>query len=112
MVELITTIILFIGLIGMSVVIVRKIPVLAEFSPKEIEGGGTLEKLKEKIKNNGTLKSFSIEILLQKVLSKVRILTLKTECKTGTWLTKLRQKSIEKKNKFSNDYWKKIKRGK
>lgn len=112
MVELITTIILFIGLIGMSVVIIRKIPVLAEFSPKEIEGGGTLEKLKEKIKNNGTLKSFSIEILLQKILSKFRILTLKTECKTGAWLTKLRQKSIEKKNKFSNDYWKKIRRGK
>ncbi len=112
MVELIAAIILFIGLIGMSVIIIRKIPVLAELSTQEIKEEGTLEKLKEKIKNNGTIKSFSGEILLQKILSKIRILTLKTENKTGAWLAKLRQKSIEKKNRFSEDYWQKLKRRK
>ena len=112
MLELIAAIILIIGLIGMAVVVFRKIPVLVELPPQEIEGSGALGKLKNKIRNNGTLESFSGEILLQKILSKIRILTLKTDEKTDSWLTKLRQRSLEKKKKFSDDYWKRIRRGK
>lgn len=112
MIELITTIILFIGLIGMAVILFRKIPLLTELSPEEIKEPGAFGKIKEKIKNNGTLKSFSGELLLQKLLSKIRILTLKTDKKTDSWLTKLRQRSLEKKKKFSDDYWKRIRGGK
>jgi len=36
-------------------------------------------------------------------------LTLKTENKTACWLARLRQKN---KSKFSEDYWKKIRRKK
>jgi len=110
MLELTAAIILIIGLIGMAVVIFRKIPVLVELPPQEIEKPGALGKLKDKIRNNGTLESFSGEILLQKLLSKVRVLTLKTDEKTDSWLTKLRQRSLEKRKKFSADYWKKLKR--
>lgn len=110
MIELIALIIFLISLIGMGVIIIRKIPILAELPLEEIEKPSTLEKIKKKIKNNGTLKSFSGEILLQKLLSKIRIITLKTENKTGVWLTKLRKRSLEKKNKFSDDFWKKIKK--
>lgn len=108
MIEIIFTIILFVGLIGMSVIIFRKIPVLLELKPEEIKPGA-LEKIKEKIKNNGTLRSFSKEILLHKILSKFRILTLKTENKTSAWLKQLREKN---KNKFSEDFWDKVRRGK
>lgn len=111
MLELIATIILIIGLIGMTVVVFRKIPVLAKLSLQEIEPG-PLSKLKEKVKNNGALKVFSSEILLQKILSKIRFLAWKADRKTDTWLTKSRQRSLEKKNKFSDDFWKKIRRGK
>lgn len=111
MAELIATIILFIGLIGMAIILLWKIPVLAELSPKEIKGPGVFGVIKNKIENKELLKTFSGEILLQKILSKFRILTLKTENKTNTWLGKLRQRSLGKKKKFSDDYWKKI-RGK
>lgn len=97
---------------GMIVIVIRKLPVLSGLSPQTVKEPGTLEKIKKKIKNNGTFKSFSGEILLQKALSKIRIITLKTENKTGDWLAKLRQKSIEKKNRFSEDYWQKLKRRK
>lgn len=113
MIVLIATIIFFIGLIGMSIIVIKKIPVLNELPEIEVQRIGILERLKHKVKNNGTVKSFSSkELLLQKVLSKFRILTLKTDKKTSNLLAKLRQKSIENKKKFSEDYWKRIRRGK
>ena len=110
MVELIATITLFIGLMGMAVIIFRKIPVLAKLSPEEIKEAGALRKITRKIKDNGTFKSFSGELVLQKVLSKIRIITLKTDNKTGIWLAKLRQRTLKKKNKFLDDYWQKVKK--
>lgn len=113
MMVLIATIIFFIGLIGMGIIIFRKIPALNELPETEIQRIGILGRLKHKIKNNGTVKSFSSkELLLQKTLSKFRILTLKTDKKTSNLLAKLRQKSIENKKKFSEDYWKRIRGGK
>ena len=111
MIELFAIVSLVIGLIGMGVIIVRKIPVLTELSPQEIEPI-SLRKLRKKIKDRETFKSFSKGILLQKILSKIRVLTLKTDNKTSTWLMKLRQKSAEKKSDFSDDYWEKIRKGK
>ncbi len=106
------TIILFIGLIGMGIIIARKIPVLTELSIEKTNGPGILEGIKKKVKGSNLLKLSSGEVLLQKVLSKIRVLTLKTDSKTSTWLSKLRQRSIKKKENFSDDYWKKIKRKK
>ncbi len=110
---LFATIIFFIGFIGMSIIIIKKIPVLVELPETEIKRPRIFGRLRHKIKNNGTVKSFSSkELLLQKVLSKFRILALKTDKKTSNLLVKLRQKSIENKKKFSEDYWKRIKGGK
>ena len=105
---LFATIIFFIGFIGMGVIIFRKIPVLVGLPETGIEKLGIFGKLKNRIKNNGTIKSFSKELLLQKILSKFRVLTLKTDKKTSNLLAKLRQKSIENRKKFSEDYWKRI----
>jgi len=113
MLELIILIIFLIGLIGMAVIIIKKIPVLLELPETEVEKIDIFRRLGHKIKNNGAVKSFSSkELLLQKILSKFRILTLKTDKKTSNLLAKLRQKSIENKKKFSEDYWKRIRRGK
>ena len=113
MIVLIATITLFIGLIGMSIIVIKKIPVLLELPETEIEKPRIFGRLRHKIKNNGTVKSFSSkELLMQKMLSKFRILTLRTDKKTSNLLAKLRQKSIENKKRFSEDYWKRIRRGK
>jgi len=103
MLELIAIIIFLIGLIGMAAIVFQKIPVLAELSAQKVEKPGVLGRFKHKVRNNGTIKSFSPLLLLQRILSGIRALTLRTE-------KKLRQKSI--KNKFSDDYWKRIRRGK
>jgi len=112
MLELFAIIILFIGLIGMGIIMMRKIPVLTELSAEKIGRPRVLEGIKKKVKKSNLLKVFSGEVLLQKTLSKIRVLTLKTDNKTSAWLSKLRQKSIKKKEGFSDDYWKKIKKGK
>jgi len=109
----ITAIIILVGsLFGIGAILLRKIPVLielpetsAEFNLKE-----SLLKLKEKIKFLKHLKIPAYEIFLQKILSKVRILTLKTESKTSNWLERLRQREIKKKNYFSDNYWQELKK--
>lgn len=110
--ELIAGIILFCSLLGMGAIILRKIPVLVELPEviKKPSGEPFWPKLKRKIKNTSGLKSFSYEIFLQKLLSRIRILTLKTDNKTSNWLQRLREKS--KKNKFqeNDNYWEEIKK--
>jgi len=113
MIVSIAIIIFFISLIGMGVIVIKKIPALVKLPEPEIKRPRFFSRLGHKVKNNGTVKSFSSrELLLQKMLSKFRILTLKTDKKTSSLLVKLRQKSIENKKKFSEDYWKRIRRGK
>jgi hypothetical protein len=110
MLELFATIIFFIGFFGMSVIILRKIPVLVELPIQEIERPKILKIIKERIKADGRIKSFSGDVLLQKALSRIRVLILKTDSKTSDWLAKLRQKSIKKKENFSDNYWQKLKK--
>ena len=58
----------------------------------------------------------SPELLLQKVLSQARVLSLKTEARISMWLEQLRKRAREKKNgtgEFAdNTYWKKLRRKK
>ena len=110
MAELIATIILFGGLVGMGVILFRKIPVLAQLPEVPTSFGFKIkiQRIAEKIKNSKYFKTPLFEILLQKVLSKVRILTLKIENKTGSLLQKLREKSQKKKE--NDQYWRKLKK--
>jgi len=115
MAELIGTITLLVGLTGMTTILFRKMPVLAELPVQESTKTNflksTLEKIKHvfRLKNGNSGETISKEVLLQKILSKIRILTLKIENKISDWLGKLRQKSLQKKNNFSDDYWQKLK---
>ena len=110
--ELVAIIILFGSFLGMAAIISRKIPVLAELPevPARAIRKDTLSKLKEKIKVLNPFKSFSYEIFLQKLLSKIRILSLKTDNKTFNWLQKLREKSKRKKIKENDNYWEELKK--
>ncbi len=110
--ELVAIIILFGSFLGMGAIISRKIPVLVELPevPARDNWKDTLSKLKEKIKTLNPFKSFSYEIFLQKLLSKVRILSLKTDNKTFNWLQKLRERSLKKKNLENDNYWQEIKK--
>lgn len=112
MIELIALIILICSFFGMVIIILWKIPVLVELPEKieETPRENLWLKLKEKIKNIPIFKSFSFEIFLQKMLSKVRVLTLKIENKIAFWLQKLREKAQKKKNEENDHYWKKLKK--
>lgn len=110
--EVIAEIILVCSFLGAGIIILRKIPALSEVP--EIPAAGIkwkdiLLNLKERIKNLSPFKSFSQEVFLQKVLSKIRILNLKSENKIGRWLQKLREESQRKKIEAEDNYWEEIK---
>jgi hypothetical protein len=111
--ELVAVIILFGSLSGMGVIVFRKIPALVglpEIPAAEINWGGIFLKIKEKIEILNPFKSFSREVFLQKILSRIRILSLKSENKTGSWLQKLREKSQKNKFQENDNYWEEIKK--
>lgn len=112
--EIIATFILFGSLIGMGVVIFRKISMISELPevPVEFNLKRSLLKLKEEIKIFQPFKCLSDKIFLQKILSKVRILTLRAENKIGSWLRKLREKSQKKKIEENDNYWQELKKTK
>ena len=110
MVELIAIIILFGGLVGMGVILFRKIPVLAQL-PEILpisSFNARIRKILEKIKIIKHFKLPPFEIFLQKILSKIKILTLKIETKTEDWLRKLREKTQKKKE--NEKYWQELKK--
>lgn len=107
MLELFLILILLSSAIAMAVMMLIKTPVLVKLKNVEID---PLQGIKQRGKKFFRL--FSRERLLYKILSKFKVLILKTENKTSMLLANLRQKSIEEKSKFSDDYWKKLKRKK
>ena len=110
--EIFLGIISLISFIGIVVIIFRKIPILLTLSVVNIASPGKSFwlKLREKIQNIPSLKSFSSGIFLQKILSKIRILSLKADNKTFIWLQRLREKAQKKKAKENNNYWEEIKK--
>lgn len=107
MIELIAVIILLFSFVGIVLFFYRKIPVLAQYYPENSENISLMPSLIKKLKDNVFIDSK--EDLLLKVLSKSRILVLKTEHKIVCWLNALRQKSVEKEKCFKGNYWEKIK---
>ncbi len=111
--ELIATILLITSFLGMATIILRKTPALAEMpeTKEELSRNIFFLNLKEKIKNFFifAFKFFPFELILQKILSKIRILTLRLENKIALWLQKLREKA-QKKELDSDNYWKKLKK--
>jgi len=110
--ELIAIICLIFSLGGIGVILFRKIPILVEL-PEIIERPkkeNLIFTLKKKIKEINPFKDFSYDIFLQKLLTRIKILTLKTENKTSTLLQKLREKQKSKKIEEDDNYWDEIKK--
>ncbi len=109
--EFLVQIVLIFSLIGIIIIIFRKIPVLVAL-PKILpqKKDPISLKMREKIRQLNPFKNFSSDLFLQKLLSKIRILTLKTENKTFSWIQKLREKT--QKKKLEDNYWEEIKKDK
>ncbi|MFH1575333.1 MAG: hypothetical protein ABIB55_00065 [Candidatus Nealsonbacteria bacterium] len=113
MVELIFIIVLFLSLTGMAVILWRKIPVLCELRERDLDFYNSfVDGVRGGMERIPGIKSFSYELYLQKLLSKIRVLTMKTENKTGSWLEKLRQRSCRKNRTSNDDYWDTLKKAK
>lgn len=113
--EITASIVLVTSLASLGYVIGRKVPRLLKFPAKQ-EGDSIqeiLQNAKKKIQGSAHFKAISSpHIMLQALLSKARIFSLRTENKTSQWLESLRKKSQKKKAAFSDDYWQQLKKGK
>jgi hypothetical protein len=112
MANLIALVVFLFSFAGLFFIIFKKLPVLAK---THISSGDVVHvaiaDFKNKIKDALNPIDLDYELYLQKILSKVRVLTLKTENKTANWLEALRQRS--KRNKESSkDYWEELKKAK
>lgn len=108
--EIIAQIILFGSTVGLGTIIFRKIPLLITL-PEDIvekEKEPLVLRLKNRIKRNNPLRDFSYNIFLQKILTKIRILSLKTDKKTFYWIKKLRENRHRKKMRENDNYWEEI----
>lgn len=108
MIELIFTIILICSLGGIVVLVFWKIPVLVQLSlDAEVSQENILSKTKQKIKELVPSNSFGSRNFLQKILLRVRILSLKTENKTNNLLQKLSQQDRITGN---DNYWEELRK--
>ena len=108
--ELIALIIFVASLSGLWVLLSRKIEELIAL-PEPVGiflKEETKEKIREKAKEVLKERSSSFEKFLQKMLSKTRILSMRTEKKLSDWAMKLRERSQER-TKDIDSYWKEIK---
>jgi len=102
----------FTSFLGLGGIVAKKIPVLVNL-PEEREKVQDLEgpSVKEKLKEASPLKNFSSKLFLEKLLKKIRILSLKTDNKMFDWLQKLKEDNQIKKIRDDEEYWDKVKDG-
>jgi hypothetical protein len=108
MAELIALFILICSLTVITIMLFRKIPLLLEL-PETLPGRLKWKDVFLTFKNSIPFGKFPTEAFLQKILSRVRVLTLKTDNKTSNWLQRLRRSSAKKKFGENDNYWQEIK---
>ena len=112
--ESVALVLLVVSALGLGVMIRRKIPLLRIYTVNsESNLKGAVNKLTDRLKENTMLKDIlTPEILLQRILSKIRIFALRTEAKSSEYLESLRRRAQEKKQQFSENYWGQIRKKK
>ena len=112
--EIIFFSILLVSLAGIAFILFNKIPILLKMPESNFKRDKMISSIKENVKRGirkiPGAKKFDYELYLQKALSKVRVLTLKTESKTGNWLEKLRKR--RNGHNHNDDYWEELKKAK
>lgn len=103
---------IFLGgsLIGIGTILIRKIPVLVEIPEEEIEKFDWKIFFLKPFNWIKDLKIFSSKLFLQKILSRVKILTLVIERKTESKLQGLREEAKSKRDRKNDNYWEELKK--
>lgn len=97
----------FIGLIGMAMILYRKIPLLRELeAPERQRSRGLVEKIRKRIRKIPLFFSRNQEILLQRTVSKVYIWALRIASQASLWLENSRKNSQARKE--GARYWDKV----
>lgn len=110
MADFIALFILIASLSGMVSIIFRKTNVLLTLPQVLPQRETPFLELKGRLKKLNFLKHFSSEIFLQKIISKIRILSLKVDNFTFRLLKKLREKYQRKKLEKEDNYWEEVKK--
>ena len=112
MVVQISSFILAASLLGILGIVFPKLSQLRKF-PQEAWGlRDVFSGAKEKVAQSEKLEPLNPEKLLHKLLMRMRILALKTDNKTSTWLENLRKRSDDREGRFKDAYWTQLRRGK
>ena len=107
MIEAIAAIILICGSMGLAMLLLWKIPILVQLSfDQESHQEDIFSKTKKRVKKLVLPDSFDTKGFLQKILLRVRILSLKTENKTNVLLQRLSQQ----KEGVKDNYWEELKK--
>ncbi|MGB9743195.1 MAG: hypothetical protein ACPLW9_00545 [Minisyncoccales bacterium] len=126
MLQLVALIIFISSFLGLVFIVYRQLPILVQLPVATTSFLNWRERWL-KIKTWPFWKNFSLEKILQKILSKIRILTLKIDHKIANCLQRLRERIKKKKteenlstptndqvlennNKKQDDYWQEIKK--
>jgi len=110
MLGLILSIIFALSFLGMLFIILKKWPELKAVSvlgELDIDQRPFTERAKERIKNLKPIRDFSSEKLLKKFFIRLKILLSKGEKRVDKYLHK-----VSHSQKFEDDYWTKVRKGK
>ncbi|MBI2041748.1 MAG: hypothetical protein HYT20_01860 [Candidatus Nealsonbacteria bacterium] len=77
--EIIFSTLLFFSLLGMGFILFKKIPALVKLPESESSKSSIISEVKKIVKKIPGSEKFDYELYLQKMLSKVRVLTIKTK---------------------------------
>ena len=106
MLNIIAIIVFVFSVSGMVILTYRKGSEVAMFIPDPNPRPSIFSNVKNKLGS----KLIPSELFWHKFLSKIRILVLKTDNKTSEWMRRLREKSVQNKTKFADNYWEKLKK--
>lgn len=102
------------GLFGVGLILFKKVQIIAGMPEAELSKISLVSTFKDEVRKGlrkiPGAEKFDYELYLQKMLSKVRVITLKAEGKTENWLERLRKR----RNGHNHDssYWEELKKAK
>jgi len=107
--ELIPLIVLILSFLGLIFLILKKVPELKQMPEPELSflKKDLRKRIKDKTKEVLKENSNTLEGVLHKLLSKIRILSLRVDKRVSDWIIKLRNRSLERTKGLDN-YWKGI----
>ena len=104
----ISSFILVVSFVGILGIVLPKLSRLREFPRDDWGLREAISSATDTLAKSERLEPLKPEKLLHKVLSKTRVLALKTDSKTSAWLENLRERSQQKEGRFKDAYWSKL----